>query len=554
MKTMQRTGWTVATVAVLAVATALLAACGAGEQPGAKYHCPMHPTYISDRPGDCPICGMRLVPIKEKSAPTTAPAYTCPMHPEVVSDKPGTCPKCGMRLEPTGEGASGHAGTHKTYTCPMHPEFVTDDPNARCPACGMKLVEKGEAPPAKGERKVLFYRNPMDPSVTSPVPRKDEMGMDYLPVYADEAAGGGTSRRETPAGMASVELTEEGVRLAGVQTAVAARERLARTVRTVGIVTPDETRIRRVTTKISGWVEHLHANFSGQLVTAGEPMVSIYSQELLASQEEFLRAREAAASFAASALPEVRKGGEELLAAARRRLALFDVPERFIEQLERTGTAQRTVTLLAPASGFVTAKGVFEGQRIQPGMELFSITDLTRVWIEAEFYEYEARFLALFQPATVRLPYDPTRRLDGHIDYIYPTLDPETRTLRVRFEFPNPDLFLKPGMWIEVDIELEGGETLVIPDHAVLDTGERQVVFVATGMGRFEPRRVTVGVRSGGKAQVLAGLAEGERVVTRANFLLDSESRLRASIAASTAAAMGGVPPAATAPRAGHQH
>jgi Cu(I)/Ag(I) efflux system membrane fusion protein len=550
MKTTANIRRLILVAALVLMLAAFLTACGKGTPPGVKYQCPMHPTFISDKPGDCPICGMRLIPIEEKTAPTTVPAYVCPMHPEVTSDRPGErCSKCGMRLVPAGTTAD-YLKEHKTYTCPMHPEFLTDDPNERCPKCGMKVVEKqaedrgprtGDisptdaagthlepGPQAMGaERKVLFYRNPMDPTVTSPVPMKDEMGMDYVPVYAEQAApaAGGVT------GMATVEITSEGIHLSGVQTEPAVFERVARSVRTVGTVTADETRIRHVHTKTAGWVEKLFVNFTGQLVRQGQPILSIYSQELLASQEEFLRARETASKFAASELPEVRRGGEELLQSAEQRLRLFDVPEDFIAELKRTGQPQRAVTLLAPVSGFVTAKEVFEGQQIEPGMELFTITDLSRVWIEADFYEYEARALHVGQEAKVTLPYDPSRELAGRVTYVYPTLNPDSRTLRVRLEFRNPDFALKPAMFANVELPLEATDGIVIPDSAVIDTGERQIVFVSLGGGRFEPREVTLGVRSSGKAQVLSGVAAGDQVVTRANFLLDSESQLRAAVA-----------------------
>ena len=485
-------------VAVAAAAVLSLQGCGASEQAATQYHCPMHPTYVSDRPGDCPICGMRLVPVETRTAPTTVPAYTCPMHPEVTSDKPGKCPKCGMDLVPTGEARS--------------------TPTAA--AAGHEA--------AAGGRQVLFYRSPMDPSVTSHVPAKDEMGMDFVPVYADEQAETAASGI---AGHAVVNVSSEGLTLAGVQMAPATRERLARTIRAVGAVTADETRIRHVHTKIPGWVEKLYVNFTGQIVTKGEPILSIYSQDLLATQEEYLRARETASRFASSELPEVRKGGDDLVRAARRRLELYDVPDAFIARLESTGEAERSVTLDAPVSGFVTMKDVFEGQQIEPAMELFTITDLSRVWVEADFYEYEASVLHLGDKAVVTLPYDAGTRLQGRIAFIDPTIDTETRTLKVRFEFPNAGMALKPGMFANVELEAEAVEGIMIPDSALMDTGERQVVFVAAGNGVFEPREVRVGIRSGDKAQVLSGVAAGEQVVIRANFLLDSESRLRAAIA-----------------------
>lgn len=479
-----------------------LASCGRTTSPAARYQCPMHPTYISDKPGDCPICGMRLVPIEEKIAPTAVPAYVCPMHPEVTSDRPGRCPECGMRLVPTGVPTAVSAAVSG---------FGAPGPSVAA---------------AGGERRILYYRNPMDPTITSPVPAKDSMGMDYVPVYEEP---GGTAAAGIP-GRAAVDVSPEGLSLAGVQTAPAVRENLSRTIRAVGIVTADETRIRHVHTKIPGWVEKLFVNYTGQLVRKGEPILSIYSQELLASQEEYLKARETASRFSVSELPEVRKGGDDLVRAARRRLELFDVPEAFIETLESTGKVQRSVTLDAEVSGFVTVKDVFEGQQIDPAMELFTIADLSRVWVEAELYEYEAHVLRLGQKAVITLPYDASTQLEGRIAFVNPTVDSDTRTLKVRFEFANPELALKPGMFANVDLSVESAEGVVIPDSALLDTGERRIVFVARGNGVFEPREVQAGVRSGGRVQIVSGVATGEQVVIRANFLLDSESRLRSAV------------------------
>ncbi len=352
------------------------------------------------------------------------------------------------------------------------------------------------------------------------------MGMDYIPVYDGES-----ELKGTVPGLSPVQSSPESFRLAGVQTAVAERQTLHRTTRAVGLVVPDETRVRHVQTRMSGWVEKLYVNATGQLVRAGQPLLSLYSPELLATQEEFLRAREASARFAGSALPEVRRGGEDLVSAARRRLELLDVPAGVIARLERDGTAQRAITLTAPASGYVTAKSVFEGQQVQPGMDLLTLADLSRVWIEADVYPSEASSVRLGQKATVKVPYGTGAELTGKIAYVYPTLDPQSRTLKVRIELANPGLALKPGMFVDVAPDLETAEGIVVPDSAVIDTGERQVVFVETGAG-FEPRDVKVGSRGDGKAVILSGVAAGERVAVRANFLLDSESRLRAALLA----------------------
>ncbi len=550
---------------ILVISIAIvLTGCGSKSSGSTKYHCPMHPTYISDRPGDCPICNMKLVPMdsQEETEPSKEPAspskqskagparYHCPMHPTYVSDKPGDCPICNMKLVPMEEKAET-SSTGEKYICTMCPEVQSDKPG-RCPECGMDLVkadgeiagatgEQAASQPA-GERKILFYRNPMDPNITSPVPAKDDMGMDFIPVYADEAA----PKIGPVEGLAAISLTSMKSELAGIQTATASWEHMTRSIRTVGLVTADETRIRHIHTKIPGWIEKLEANFTGQQVRKGKPILTIYSPELLSSQEEFLRAREAAAKFEKSSLPEVRRGGEDLLAAARKRLELFDVPENFIRDLERTGQPKRTVSLLAPVSGYITSKETFEGQQVEPGMELFTVTDLSQVWVEADVYEYEAPSVKIGQKAVLTLPYDASVLLTGRVDYIYPYLSPESRTLKVRLQFNNPDLTLKPSMFVNVELKVDSGEGVVIPESSIMDTGARQVVFVDAGEGHILPREVRVGERGEGKARILEGLKDGERVVIRANFLLDSESRLRAAIEGMTAAA----PSAPT----GHQH
>ena len=460
---------------VLLLVAGLCLACRGGEDQGgtaAQYHCPMHPDYVSDKQGDCPICGMRLVPLE------------------------------------TGAAAK---------------------PEAAEPA----------APAAPAERKILFFRNPMDPTVTSPVPAKDPMGMDYQPVYADEAQGPAVQVD----GMAPVELSGEALRIAGAQTAVARRQTLTRTTRASGLVTADETRVRHVHTKISGWVEKLYVNSTGQAVRAGQPLLAIYSPELLATQEEYLRAREAAARFAGSEMPEVRRGGQDLLNAARRRLELLDVPHSLIDQLDRTGQPSRTVMLFAPSSGYVTGKEIFEGMEVGPGMDLLTVTDLSRVWVEAGFYEYESRALTLGQKVAVTLPYETSATLTGRVAFIYPYLDAESRTVKVRIEFSNSGLRLRPGMYVDVVPDLGTTEGVVVPDSAVIDTGTRQVVFVTTPAADgavFTPREVRIGSRGDGEALILEGLQAGETVAIRANFLLDSESRLRAAVAGAGAKPQGG--------------
>ncbi len=394
---------------------------------------------------------------------------------------------CGMRGGKT--AAVQHAAL---YHCPMHPTYTSDKPG-ECPICGMALV--------------LI-----------------DAGGDRTAGSPDLPAGG-------VEGHAIVELRPDELKLTGIQTAVARRGKLARTIRTVGEVKADETLVHHAHTKVSGWVEKLYVSFSGQQVRKGQPLLTIYSPELLATQEEYVRAMESAAQFQHSDVAEVRRGGQELLEAARRRLLLFDVPEKLIAELERTKQPQRAITLDAPQSGFVTSKDVSDGMQVEPGTTLFTITDLSRVWIEAEVYEYEAAMVHVGQLARVTLPNEPGIARSARISYVYPYLDTETRTLRVRFDFENPGQILKPGMYANVELDSDATDGVLVPDAAIMDTGVRQIVYVQTTPNRFEPRQVTVGGRTGDQARIVSGVRAGEAVVIQANFLLDSESRLRAAIA-----------------------
>jgi len=438
----------------------------------------------------------------------TGEQYTCGMHPWIITDKPGDCPICGMKLTKIVK----QPGANQAQPGAVPPKKEADDFFA-------DVAPKGAAKPGAktgGERKLLFYRNPMNAMVTSPTPAKDEMGMDYVPVYEDEAVqpGAGVAAE----GLATVRVADDVLLRSGVQTAPAARATAGRTIRTVGIVVPDETRVRRVQTKASGWIEKLYVNFTGQYVAAGQPLVSIYSPELLSTQEEYLRAKNTAGSI-----------GEDLVRSARRRLELFDVPASFIDVLEKAGVPQKAVTLVAPFAGTVTAKSAFEGQKVEPGMELFTLSDLSKVWVEASLYEYEAAAAAVGKQATLTLSHQELA-LTGKVTFVSPVLNPDSRTLTVRFEFPNPGLVLKPQMHVDVSLALDAFTGVVVPDAALMDTGLRTVVFVEIAPGTFEPRVVSVGVRGEGKAEILAGVREGELVAVKANFLLDSESRLRSAI------------------------
>jgi multidrug efflux pump subunit AcrA (membrane-fusion protein) len=349
-------------------------------------------------------------------------------------------------------------------------------------------------------------------------------------VERESAPGGGAV-----AGRAPVDLSAAGRELAGVATAPARRATWSGGIRTVGTVLADERGTYRIEARFGGWVEKLQADFAGRRVAAGETLAEIFSPELVAAQQEYLLARQAGVRFTGSSLPEVRRGGEDLIAAARRRLEIFDLPPGFIAALEGSGVPRRTVPVTAPASGFLVDKQVFAGQQVMPGQELFRLVDLSRVWVEARLYEIDAARVSLGDAGRLSLAYDPARVRTGRVTYIYPEVDAATRTLRVRFDVPNGDLAWTPGMFVDAELGGRPREVLAVPDEAVLDTGERRLVFVETQPGHFEPREVGVGERRSGEAEILSGLAEGEEVAVKANFLLDSESRLRAAIAASSA-------------------
>ncbi len=391
----------------------------------------------------------------------------------------------GVYYAATRGGDEGATETSELWTCPMHPSVIRPEPG-QCPICGMDLVRLEETP---------------------------------------EAASG-------VAGHGVVEIDPERQQLIGVVTTPVQRRALEQVVRTVGRVTVDESRVSHVHSKVNGWIETLYANETGRIARAGEPLLTIYSPDLVSTQEEYLLALRSRDRLAQSPFPEVARSGDTLLEAARERLRLWDIPEQDIQRLEDTGEVRRALTLYSPTTGYVMEKHALEGMRVTPGMALYTLVDLSRVWVEADVYEFEAPLVQMGQAARLTLPAQPGRVFQGAVSYIYPTVQAQTRTLKARIEFPNPRLELKPDMYADVEILVPSEESLAIPQEAVLDSGTRQIVFVQEGEGRFRPREVTLGSRAGGYYRVLDGLAEGERVVSSPNFLIDSESRFQAAIEA----------------------
>jgi membrane fusion protein, copper/silver efflux system len=363
------------------------------------------------------------------------------------------------------------------------------------------------------ERKVLYWVDPMHPAYKSDRPGKaPDCGMDLVPVYAD----GGAQATSSVQGYANVSLPPARQQLIGVQTAIAEKRTIGRSVRTVGRVAIDETRLHKITVKFDGYIEKLYVNFTGQPVRRGEPLFSIYSPELLATQQEYLLALRA------------EKQSPQLLEASRQRLKLWDISDSEIAALERGGTPRKSMTITSPASGVVTVKNVVQGARVSPGEPLFEIAGLDRVWIVADVYESELGALRVGGRAQTALSFAPGRSFEGRVSFIAPTVDPMTKTVKVRIEVDNRDGALKPEMFADVTLSEAQREVVAVPQSAVLNTGTRSIVFVLVG-DNFEPREVTTAATDGQFVEI-HGVNAGEKVASQANFLIDSESRLRAVV------------------------
>jgi Cu(I)/Ag(I) efflux system membrane fusion protein len=345
-------------------------------------------------------------------------------------------------------------------------------------------------------------------------------------------------------GMASgtIMVSADKQQLIGVRTALVEKRPMTQTVRAVGTIAYDETKVTRIHSKVEGWVDKLYVNSTGKLVEKGEPLFTIYSPDLLATQTEYLLALKNQAQLASSSIPEVKSGADSLVDASRKRLALWDISGKQIDELERKGEPQRTLTLYAPGSGFVIQKDIYEGTKIMPDKDLYTIADLSTVWVNVDIYESEIPLIKVGQRAVVNLSYSPGGPITGKVSYIYPYLDEKTRTMKVRLEFPNPGFKLKPDMYVNAEIKVDGGSHLAVPQEAVLDSGIRKVVFIDKGDGHFEPKEVKLGTQMDRYYQVLSGLTDGERIASSSAFLLDSESRLSEAMAGMEGMKMEGMP------------
>ena len=379
-------------------------------------------------------------------------------------------------------------------------------------------------PGAPKERHVLYYVDPMHPAYKSDKPGiAPDCGMKLEPVYE-----GGAVSDSTQSGF--LNISAEKQQLIGVQYGQVEWAAPAAGFRASGKVMQDETRVVRLHPKVQGWIEQVFVDFVGARVEKGAPLLTIYSPEMLAAQQDYLLALQARNILKSSPLAEAAENSDTLVRASRTRLELWDLGRAQIDEIEKTGKTQRTITLYAPASGYIMARNAFQGQKATPETELYAIGDLSRVWVVADVFESDAANVRIGQSAVIGLPYESGKSFVAQVSYIQPQVDPTTRTLKVRIEAPNPSMQLKPDMFVDVEFQSVPQRKLTVPSEAVLDAGERKTVFVDHGNGNLEPRQVDIGERLGDRVEILKGLKAGERIVTSGNFLIDSESQLKNAI------------------------
>jgi RND family efflux transporter MFP subunit len=405
---------------------------------------------------------------------------------------------------------------------PMHPAYKSDKPGI-APDCGMKLepvyAEGGR--PGKDNRPILYYYDPGDSVYRAQSPGLNPAtGNDLKPFHAGDAPG-------------SVQVNANQQQLIGLKYGVVERASGAQSLRAVGKIELDERLVSHVHSRTEGWIEEVYADFTGKYVKPGETLLTIYSPELVASQQEYLLALRARKLMQASSVTGTASDSDSMVDAARRRLKHWELSDEQIAELQRTGKVTGTVPLVSNHGGYIVDRKAFPHQKITPDMDLYVIADLSVIWIVADVYESDASQVKVGDWATVSLPYQQGRTQRAKVTYILPQVDPQTRTLKVRMEAANPGGEFKPEMFVDVDFDSRTAVALLVPADAVLDSGMKKTVFVALQDGYFEPRAVETGRRMGDKVEVLKGLRAGEKIVVSGNFLLDSESQLKAPAAGS---------------------
>ncbi len=382
-----------------------------------------------------------------------------------------------------------------------------------------------EEPPEAGEtREILHWRAPMDPNFISDRPGKSPMGMDLVPVYADETG-------DQPAG--TVRIDPAFVQRIGVRTAPVMRRDIAREIRTVGTLAHNDRQTAWVGAKFEGWIENVAVNYLGETVEAGQVLFDIYSPQLVTTQTEYLSAVRYADGLDAARFPEVAARARSLVEAARSRLRYWDITDEQIAMLEAEQTPQRTLSVHSPVTGVVVEKidEALDGMFARPGMNLYKVADLTTIWVDVEIFEHQVEAMRIGQRAAVELPYVPGRPYTGFVRYLYPHFDQDTRTMTVSIELENPDLTLRAGMYANVTFDVPvAARALTVPEEAVIRSGDRDLVVLELSPGLFRVAGVTLGAEGDGVFEIRDGISEGDRIVVSAQFLIDSESNLNQAI------------------------
>lgn len=415
---------------------------------------------------------------------------------------------------------SNNSGEEKQlYTCGMHPEIISDEPGL-CPICEMRLTPiKNNNQKSSGERKIIYWRAPMDPNEIYDSPGKSKMGMDLVPVYEDDASGSGI-----------VSIDPEVQQNMNIKTATVEVKQLSSKVTTNGVLQTNETSEYIVTTRINGWVEKLYVNYTGQQVSKGSKLMDIYSPELVSAQQELLTALSYQNSVGKSSLQSIKESGNELVKNSIRKLELLEVSDNEIKRLIEKKEVKTYITLYAQKSGTVLEKNIVEGQKVMSGMPLLKIANLSSLWLMADIYEYELSKVKVGSKVSATFNFLPGKIYEGKVSFIYPTLDPKSRTVKIRIEMNNRGE-LKPSMFANITLDGQDlGVKTVVPENAVIHSGMKNIVIIALGDGKFKPQVVELGGYSDGYYQVLSGLSEGNTIVTSAQFLIDSESNLKAAI------------------------
>ena len=410
------------------------------------------------------------------------------------------------------------------YRNPMNPEVTSPTPAQDNMGMDYIPVYADEPKGESSEPKILFYRNPMNPDITSPAPAQDDMGMDYIPVY-DE----GSNPNEV---VGTVKIDSTIVQNIGVRTTTAKLGSLSRTIRALGKVDYNEEGMTRIHSKTEGWIDELFIDRTGEAVKVDTMLLSIYSPKLVSTQEEYLLAMDNYKSLKKNKFSDIKKGAKDLLENTKERLEFLDVPDHQIRELEQSRKIKKNLHIHSPSAGTVMNIGARKGQHVTPGTELYMIADLSKVWVYADIYEYEIPWVKAGDEAEMTLKGIPGRIFKGTLDYVYPYAETKTRTIKVRLVFDNPNLLLRPEMFVKVNIKAQKQDNVItIPTEAVVKSGVMNQVFIVRGKGKFEPREVTLGIESDGKVVILKGIKEGEEVVTSSQFLIDSESKLKEATA-----------------------